>query len=153
MNFCHILPLLVVIAVELTLAASGSINDYDNCKADYNILEKAVFNDPDNVLKLTTTFFPPHVDSPLYITVKYNFSTSSVNYIWSTASLYLVVHPKVIRYLSLFFSYAENNRIVHLEFQLPQECADFANNTRSDTSNFLYIFTHRVSCMVFSIAR
>ena len=117
-------------------------SQYEICT--YETLEDAVKNTPQNVFLLKTVFFPPHKDTPVYITVTYNFSTTSVDYIWSTASLYFLVHPTIISYLSLFFSYIETNRVVHLELQLPENCNDLANNTKSDTSNLLFILTHRV---------
>ena len=116
----------------------------ERCTSDYEILEDAIVNIPRNAFLLKTTFFPPHTGNPVYVIVKYNFSTTSIQYIWSTALLYLTVHPRIISYLSLFFSYIEANRVVQLELQLPEECSDLANNTKSDATNFLFLLTHRV---------
>jgi hypothetical protein len=138
----HLLICLVVISGAI-LSLSHCEIEYESCTSDYEVLEKVV-NTPQNIFLLKTTFFPPHTDNPLYVTVTYNFSTISVDYIWSTAFLYLTVHPRIISYLSLFFSYIEANRVVGLELQLPEECSDLANNTKSDATNFLFLLTHRL---------
>ena len=139
----HLLICLVVISGAI-LPLSRCEIEYESCTSDYEVLEKVIVNTPQNIFLLKTTFFPPHTDNPLYVTVTYNFSTISVDYIWSTAFLYLTVHPRIIGFLSLFFSYIEANRVVGLELQLPEECSDLANNTKSDTTNFLFLLTHRV---------
>ncbi|CAI8006202.1 hypothetical protein GBAR_LOCUS4599 [Geodia barretti] len=139
----HLLICLVVISGAI-LPLSRCEIEYESCTSDYEVLEKVIVNTPQNIFLLKTTFFPPHTDNPLYVTVTYNFSTISVDYIWSTAFLYLTVHPRIISFLSLFFSYIEANRVVGLELQLPEECSDLANNTKSDTTNFLFLLTHRV---------
>ena len=120
-----------------------SSSEYANCTADYFALESAVFRNHNNIFKLTTTFFPPDKANPLYVTVTYSFSTTNVEYIWATTSLFLSIHPRIIRYLSLFFCFAEENRIIELELQLPDECSGLAN-THAEP-DFLYVFTQRVS--------
>ena len=138
----QLLLYLVIIGVNSYLAHCQI--EYESCKSDYETLERALLETKPNMFKLKTTFFPPHVDNPLYVTVTYNLSTASVDYIWSTAFLYFTIHPRIISYLSLFFSYIEDNRVVRLKLQLPEECSDLANNTESDATNFLFILTHRV---------
>ncbi|CAI8053281.1 hypothetical protein GBAR_LOCUS29142, partial [Geodia barretti] len=122
---------------------SYSVSKRENFTCDYNMLEDALKEDQNKFL-LQTTFFPPNVDSPVYVTVTYNFSTSSVDYVWSTATLYFILHPNIIGYLSLFFSYIERYRVVQLELNLPEECSSLASNTNSDATNFLFTLTHRL---------
>ena len=122
---------------------SYSVSKRENFTCGYNDLEDALKEDQNKFL-LQTTFFPPNVDSPVYVTVTYNFSTSSVDYVWSTATLYFILHPNIIGYLSLFFSYIERYRVVQLELNLPEECSSLASNTNSDATNFLFTLTHRV---------
>ena len=140
----------VLVAIGTLAAVSNSQTEHGNnsCTADYETLEKVVLGDRRNVYKLSTTFIPPNVDSPLYVTVTYSFPNTSVKYVWSTISLYLTIHPKIIRYLSLFFCYAADDRIVDLELQLPEECTDLANNTAMDERNMLIVLTQRVICYV-----
>ena len=143
---------LVIAALGALAAVSYSQSDYENCTTDYKTLEKALLDKRNNVYKLMTTFFPPSVDSPLYVTVTYNFPNENINYIWTTVSVYLIIHPRLIRYLSLFFCYGADERIVELELQLPEECSELANNTRSDATNFLFVLTQRVRlCSMISI--
>ena len=134
---------LVVLGTIPTHCTDESEN-YERCVSDFSNLEQALLNTHRNEFILRTKFFPAHVDNPLYVTVNYNFSSGSVDYIWSAANLYLTVHPRIISYLSLFFSYVETNRVIHLELQLPEQCSDLANNTNLDETDFLFILTHRV---------
>lgn len=134
-----------LLLVIVTLAAvSNSETQYQRCTTDYETLEKALLDDRRNVYKLSTTFHPPNVHSPLYVTVTYSFLNTSVEHVWSTVSLYLTIHPRIIRYLSLFFCYAADDRIVDLELQLPEECSNLANTTAMDATNMLFVLTQRV---------
>ena len=132
------------LATTAATAFTQGQSEYKNCATDYAVLEKAVFNVGSNLYKLTTTFFPPHVSNPLYVTVTYHFSNMSIKYIWSSASLYLTIHPRIIRYLSLLFCYVEDSRIEELDLQLPDDCRDLTRNHMSDKSNFLFVLTQRV---------
>ena len=144
------------IAIATLVTIAWGQNKYEDCATNYSVLEKAVLNTGKNLFKLTTTFYPPDKDNPLFVSVTYKFvstndklfsntSNGSVNYLWSSASLYLTIPPHVIRYLSLFFCYVEDDRIVDLELELPGECEDLAQNPYSNASNFLFVITHRVS--------
>ena len=132
----------VVVFIALAIVAQGQ-REYEDCVTNYSVFEEAVFKTNNNLYKLTTTFYPPDKDNPLYVSVTYKFlnTSESVNYQWSSASLYLTIKPSTIRYLSLFFCYIEDDRIVELELELPGECE---NLTQTNASNFLFVFTHRV---------
>ena len=139
----------IVIAAFATIACGQS--EYEDCANNYSVFERAVLQTGNNLYKLTTTFYPPDKNSPLYVSVTYKFmntSTSKIlnttNYRWSSASLYLTIHPHTIRYLSLFFCYIENDRIVDLELELPEECENLAHISYSNASNFLFVITQRV---------
>ena len=67
--------------VAVLAASVQSQCEYENCTTDCETLEDAVFNTLSNVYTLTTMFFPPHIDNLLYVTVTYNFSTTSIDYI------------------------------------------------------------------------
>ena len=135
--------------LSITLATNTAVlgqEEYTNCTSNYTVLENAVFNTGDNIYQLTTTFFPPNVGNPLYVNVNYTFSNmnESVQYIWSSASLYLTIEPRTISFLSLFFCYVEENRIVKLEIELPSQCKNLTENRASNASNFLFVLTQRV---------
>ena len=120
----------------------------------YTALEDALLSSHRNMFLIRTVFFPPHVDNPLYVIVRYTFSSNdSVDYIWSAANLYLILHLWIISFLSFFFPYIERNRTVHLDWELPETCSNLTNNSSSDSTNFLFIFTHRVSLESLTVMR
>ena len=137
---------LFFIAIAALATIAQGRNEYENCTTNYSDFERAILKTGNNAFKLTTTFYPPDKDNPLYVSVTYKFFSTgnSINYLWSSASLYLTIPPRVIRFLSLFFCYIEDGRIVELELELPGECEDLINITHSNASNFLFVITHRV---------
>ena len=143
-------PILPRLATLLFLCHASLVacteEKFANCSTNYTVLENALLETDDNMYQLTTAFYPPNDDPPLYVNVYYHFSDNNqVEYIWSSASLYLSVHPRPLGYLSLFFCYIEDSRIINLNLQLPIECSELANNTSSDKDNFLFVITQRVS--------
>ena len=144
----------VVVFIALAIVTQGQ-REYEDCVTNYSVFEEAVFQTNNNLYKLTTTFYPPDKDNPLYVSVTYKFlnTNESVNYQWSSASLYLTIKPSTIRYLSLFFCYIEDDRIVELELELPGECENLTQIQPSNASNFLFVFTHRVTKYILYIER
>ena len=143
--------LLLIATAALATVAQGQ-SEYEDCTTNYTIFERAVLKTNNNIYKLTTTFYPPDKDNPLYVSVTYKFLDTSdstvlntTDYRWSSASLYLTIPPHTIRYLSLFFCYIENDRVVDLELELPGECENLTQISYSNASNFLLVITHRVS--------
>ena len=113
---------LFFIAIATLVTTAQGQREYEDCTTNYSVFERAVLKTGNNAFKLTTTFYPPDKDNPLYVSVTYKFLNASdstvlntTNYRWSSASLYLIIPPHTIRYLSLFFCYIENDRIVDLE--------------------------------------
>ena len=135
---------IVMFLITLVAVVQGQ-SEYENCTTKYSVFEEAVFKTNDNLFKLTTTFYPPDKNNPLYVNVTYKVleTNTTVNYRWSSATLYHIIPPRIIRYLSLLFCYIEDNRIVDLELELPEECEDLIQN-HSNTTDFILIFTQRV---------
>ena len=136
--------------VALLFAAGAFLcrgQDYESCTTNFTTLKEALLDPDHNLYALTTVFFPPNVESPLYVTVTYDFGSSSTStvYMWSKASLYLAIHPRMLQFLSLLFCYVEDKRIVDLKLRLPSACGDLVKHTASDASNFLFVLTERVS--------
>ena len=127
--------------VALAAVVQGQ-SEYENCTTNYFVLEQAIFKTNDNLFTLTSTFYPPDRNNPLYVSVTYKAldTNTTVNYRWSSAVLYHIVPPHIIRYLSLLFCYVEDNRIVAFELELPEGCEGLIQNA----SDFLLIFTQRV---------
>ena len=156
MNQTIVILLFATSLVDVSQAQSGSGSlcygtacDYKNCTTDYFTLERAVLDNHDNVFKLTTTFFPSHKNNPLYLTVTYSSPSTSAEYVWSTATMYHIIHPRIIRYLSLLFCYVEDERIDDLELEIPEECSNLTLNKKSDNTNFLHILTQRVRFLLY----
>ena len=141
--------MLLIVAALVTVAQG--LSEYENCTTNYSVLEKAILKTNNNLYTLTTTFYPPNKDNPLYVRVTYKFLNTSdsmvlntTDYRWSSASLYLTIPPHTIRYLSLLFCYVEDDRIVELELELPGECESLIQTLNSNASDFLFVITHRV---------
>ena len=136
-------------ALATTSIATDSQNTYANCSTNFTVLENALFETSDNIFQLTTTYFHPDVENPLYVDVHYNFSDSSTetqHYIWTTSALYFIVRPPALIYLSQFYSDIHEKRQADLTLQLPADCAELANDTSSEKENFLFVLTQRVRC-------
>ena len=136
---------LIVMVVLATITQGQS--EYEDCVINYSVFENAVFKTNNNLFKFTTTFYPPDKYNPLYVNVTYRFldTNTSVSYQWSSATLYHIIQPRTLRYLSLLFSYIEDNRIVDLELELPGECES------TNASNFLFVITQRVIIHILSL--
>jgi len=145
---------MVLLCTALTaICFAHAQNAYADCSTNFTVLENALLETYDNIFQLTTTYFHPDVENPLYVDVYYNFSGSSTqaHYKWSTASLYLIVAPPALGYLSLFFSYFDETRMGTLTIQLPSQCKGLINVTASTRENFLFVLTQRVSSDTYSI--
>ena len=97
----HAIGILLIAIILLAVSQGsgslchGTFCDYKNCTTDYFTLERAVLDHHD-VYKLATTFFPSHKNDPLYVMVKYHSPSTSADYVWSTATLYHIIHPQII---------------------------------------------------------
>ena len=144
-NF-HQMFLLCVTLAAVNCAAYAQ-NAYADCTTNFTLLENALLETSDNIFQLTTTYFHPDVEKPLYVDVYYNFSDYSpeAHYIWSAATLFFIVRPPALTYLTQFYSHLQDNRMTSLTLQLPADCADLVNDTRSNRENFLFVLTQRVN--------
>ena len=145
-QFTQMVVFCAVLASVLSTAADAQ-DMYANCSTNYSVLENALLETSDNLFQMSTVFFNPNYANPLYVDVYYNFSGSSTqaHYKWSTASLYLIVAPPALGYLSLFFSYFDETRMGTLTLQLPSHCKGLNDVTASTRENFLFVLTQRVS--------
>ena len=132
------------LAVILLLAVPPA---HSACNNSYQELRDLLLEDDENVYQLSTTFYHPDLENPLYVDVFYHFANSneSVHYIWSTFSYYLIIPPQAVGYLSLFFSYISEERITKLNLQLPAECEGLKDNLETEVDNFLFVTTQRVN--------
>ena len=125
---------------------------YADCETNFTTLENALIHTRDNAYNLWTTFFPPRETQSLFVVVKYQIinSTSSIDYIWTTASFTLIHPPRVFGMISLFFGFVEMDRIQNVTIQLPESCKglltpDYGRTNEEAESYFLEVLTQRVS--------
>lgn len=120
---------------------------YANCSSNYTVLENALLGTNDNLFQMSTTYFNPEYINPVYVDVFYHFGNTDTpaRYKWSASSLYLIVPPSALQYLSLFFSYFEKGSMTKLNLQLPVDCIELKNVTVSTKRNLLFVLTSRVS--------
>ena len=134
-------------AVAAIIMVTDAQNTYADCSTNFTTLENALLDSSDNIFKLTTTYFHPDMERPLYANVYYKFDNFSpgAHYIWSASTLYFIVAPSALGYLSQLYTFVSNKRIVDLPLHLPADCAELANETDSTKENFLFVLTQRVS--------
>ena len=156
-------PPAAVIAFLLTLQVLGCLvgvqctadsnSQYDDCATNFATLESALIDTRNNTYKLWTTFYPPREAMALFVFVNYTVvnSTSSIEYIWTSAAFNLIHPPKVFGITSLFFGLIEESRIGDVTLQLPENCEGLVTSTNYETSDeaakddFLEVLTQRVS--------
>lgn len=137
-----------IFAALFTLSVIAYAQDeYVNCSSNYTVLENALLGTSDNLFQMSTTFFNPEYINPVYVDVFYHFGDTNTpaRYKWSASSLYLIVPPSALQYLSLFFSYFEKGSTAKLNLQLPVDCIELKNVTNSTKQDFLLVLTQRVS--------
>ena len=136
----------------VTVQCANNSDIYSDCETNFTTLENAMIHTSDNAYKLWTTFFPPREGASLFVVVTYQIinSTTSIDYIWTTASFALIHPPHVFGMISLFFGLVEEDRIQNVTVQLPESCQDLLTpdyelTNEEAESNFLEVLTQRVS--------
>ena len=136
---------LCFVELAAVIILTRAITAQSACNNSYKDLRDVVWNNSDNVYNISTTFYHPDIENPVYIDVYYHFPNLKVaHYIWASASLYLAIPPRALSFLSLFFTYVAENRIVELHLRLPAECEGLEEMTESTTDNLLFVLTQRV---------
>ena len=126
-----------------------------DCTTNFTVLENALLETSDNMFQLTTTYYHPDKEHPLYVDVYYNFTDSSnetsneTHYIWSTSTLYFIVQPLALMCLSQFYSPIPEHRISSLTLNLPAQCEEAAEVRGSSKKKFLFVLTQRVINILF----
>ena len=144
----HFHPIILVCAALAAKSfAADTQNVSVNCTNNFTVLENALLETNDNIFQLTTTYFPPDEENPLYVDVYYTFCDSSnkTHYIWSAATLYFIVRQPALAYLSQFYSHIRDPRIAVLTLTLPADCAELVKDTSSRKENLLFVLTQRVN--------
>jgi len=153
--------LAAVVAFLLTLhgcfvgvqCTTNNNNQYGDCTTNFATLESALIDTPNNTYKLWTEFFPPREAMALFVFVKYqvvNSTSTSVEYIWTSAAFNLIHPPKVFGFTSLFFGYIQESRIGDVTLQLPENCkglltSRYQKSDEAAKDDFMEVLTQRVS--------
>jgi len=116
MKYFHQAFFCLAIAAIAIMVADAQ-DTYADCLTNFTTLEKALLDSSDNIFKLTTTYYHPDTEPPLYVNVHYKFdnSSSDAHYIWSAATLYFIVPPPALPYLSQFYHLVYANSIGHCQ--------------------------------------
>jgi len=157
-------PLAAVVAFLLTLqlldccvGVQCTTNDngqYGDCTTNFTTLERALIDTSNNTYKLWTEFFPPREAMALFVFVKYqivNSTSTSIQYIWTSAAFNLIHPPRVFGFTSLFFGYVQESRISDVTLQLPENCEglvtshNFERSAEAAKGDFMEVLTQRVS--------
>ena len=151
----------LVLAIQLlgccvTVQCANDSAIYSDCETNFTTLENALIHTSDNAYNLWTTFFPPREGGSLFVIVTYQIinSTTSIDYIWTTAAFTLIHPPRVFGIISLFFGLVEEERIQNVTVQLPESCRDlltpdYGRTNEEAESNFLEVLTQRVSIAMY----
>ena len=128
----------------------------NNCKERcssclcYCELENSLLATEDNADQLTRAFFPPEGNSPEFVTITYNFNstTDPQTWYWSAQTSHFL-HPfEIFQFLSLLFSKPEPYYTGVMTIDLKVECTDL---TSDESFNTLQLFTQRVSKIIHDI--
>lgn len=149
MKHFHLNVFLCAALTALSMIADAQ-NTYADCCTNFTTLENALLETSDNVFQLTTAYYNLDSESPIYVDVRYYFSNSSppAHYVWSAATVFFIIDPYALRFLSIFYGYFGDERKLNLTLQLPANCAELSNVTSSTKDNLLFILTQRVSILV-----
>ena len=126
-----------------------------SCGNDFKTLEKALLQTGNNTLKLLRAFYPPRQPPATFVTVHYTFLNAKGNIIcnttwfWSSVEFYLIQHPTIFVYTSLFFTIPQD-RITTANIIFKDDCRELVtwnvNESCTCTSDgMLDILTQRVS--------
>lgn len=145
MKYFHRTVLICAVLTAVSITADAQ-KTYSDCCTNFTVLENALLETSDNMFQLTTTYYHPDEEHPLYVDVCYNFidSSNEMHYVWSVSTLYFIVQPLPLACLSQFYSPIADHRISSLTLKLPKECTNLTKVRGSSKKNFLFVLTQRV---------
>ena len=148
MGALYQLFLFMVVMTSQLYAVNDTIECEDeeenDCSKCYAILVSKIVQHDGNMFNLTSVFFPPDDESPVFVIVYYHFfedgsnSNKSQVWYWSTSTFYLFQPLHVLLFTSLFFSDTRlQSSSLHLT--LPTSCLN------QNESSHMMLLTQRVS--------
>ena len=100
----------------------------EDCSKCYKVLASSVVHNDRNMFEIQNTFFPPEEESPVFVTVTYEYRgknesniTQSEIWFWSTSTFYIFQPLPVFQFTSLFFSDTQM-ATSNVTLTLPLEC-------------------------------
>ena len=140
--FLVVILLLVLSKAKAACSEDVSINS--DCTTCYKALAAELLENDENFYKLQMTFFPPNSNSPVFVTVVYQYdngtysnSSNIKTFFWSSA-IYFFFHPvRIFQFTSLLFSdpSLRNDEVV---LDLPANCSGASDD-------HMTLLTQRVS--------
>ena len=104
----------------------------ESCSECYFTMKQLLLGRDDNILNLSTAFFPPRSNIPEFVTVTYLFDNNSSNpqiWYWSHDSSYLFFQFTTFQYLSLFFGKPAQLFSQEVTLTLDNTCATASNSS------------------------
>ena len=124
-SWCKVILLLVTLVGLQHSAAVKCRHQSQNCDACYDTLADSLMNMRNNKYNLRRVFYPLERESPVFVTVTYQYDDSSVPnqmWYWSAGVFYYLQPLEVFQFTSLFFG-NPNWRSNNITLILPAECA------------------------------
>ena len=144
---CAAIVFLVVVSLLVPSIAETHSDDASiesNCTTSYKALVAELLENDENFYKLQMTFFPPNSNSPVFVTVVYQYdngtysnSSNIKTFFWSSA-IYFFFHPvRISQFTSLLFS-DPSLRYDEVVLNLPANCF-------GASADYMTLLTQRVS--------
>ena len=131
----------MVSAEEVISCEEEEANDCSKC---YTLLVSQIIYQDKNLFNVTSAFFPPDDESPVFVTVYYHYkndfvetSNASQIWFWTTSTFYLFQPLHVFQFTSLFFS-DTSLQSSSLHLTLPSNCSNASEE-------HMMLLTQRVS--------
>ena len=128
--------LLVALAGLLHGAAAECLDQSQSCDECYDTLANKLVNMHNNKYNLRRVFYPLERESPVFVTVTYQYNDSSVpnqTWYWSAGVFYYLQPLEVFQFTSLFFGNPDW-RSSDLTLTLPAECANASKGFMTELS-------------------
>ena len=130
----------VSVLVPSKTETHSDVSIKSNCTTSFKALATKLLENDENFYKLQMTFFPPNSNSPVFVTVTYQYDNAyscNKTFFWSSA-IYYFFHPvRIFQFTSLLFS-DPSLRYDEVVLNLPANCS-------GTSDDYMILLTQRVS--------
>ena len=142
-----LLPFYLLMMVWTALCDNDTVmcepGEEEDCSKCYKVLASSVVYSDRNMFQIQNTFFPPEEESPVFVTVTYEYKDEYDNtlqceiWFWSTSTFYIFQPLNTFQFTSLFFS---DTQLLtsNLTLTLPLDCYNASEEHKT-------LLTQRVS--------